>query len=862
MKVQKSLGVDEIYEQVKGRGLVLSTEAPLVDALNRRVKEPGLGRFAVTPKRLVYNETGKRLMDKRDLFHLLVRETEMGLKQASYLLENAISCWMETGEVESITGYRRFKSDAMKKVVELLKNTDNIFRAMESFEIEEKDVVVVGIHQFNGLDLKVLPDSYDVLDIFAEDKIELPEFSVFNSEVEIVRAVRDNIDPDNPNRFALVMEPGSSYQPLIETMLDAEGVPYMVQRELRESLGLRDFLSLCRTADSVKSSKVRDLQPVLRFLGIEVPIEYNEQYAKDLDIEELDEFKDFLDKIQGRTLSEVLEEFGDVYERDLGGIEEVFESLGIEDKTPNEEILNALELYLDIFEVPFEEIKKKSVLFVSPKNVAWVDRPVVFHIGMDSDWVCDVPKRPWIDKDKKEETNLTNFKILLQNTNSYYMVQDTYLSESVTPCFYFNELTTDNFDSFVDLNHSRYNHPSEDKKKKFKKKQIDIQPDKETTISQSSLNRLTQCPRNYFFSKLISSIDRDFFRKGNLFHDFAEFYVNHPDFVEEGRNKLVDLMVDEMKPLVDDLDLPILRTEFMVGTDNIIKYLKEEGFSGSKPQDCYREKTDNFFSKATGRTIDVEITEMWFEDPDLGARGIIDLVKDEGHLVDYKSGRRKSPGDVVKRSNLDLLEDDPNFQAILYLSYLRKQRPRQKLKFTFFHFLDNIDDKISGTADYKDNICTLTYFPCTFEEQIKRRETFQSLLGRSKKRTGFLKDLGYSSFKEALDEFEVPRQLQYDKRRLVEEKVDDLRRRFSAYFDIGHRKDYTENQIQGICAGILKNLVDFRRKNYFKEDLDAFDEFLEKKIEELNDYKKSRFPVGDVDLDKIDNKDLILKGVY
>ena len=47
MKVERGLGVDEIYEEVKDYDLVLSVDAPLVDALKKRVDEAKLGKFAV-----------------------------------------------------------------------------------------------------------------------------------------------------------------------------------------------------------------------------------------------------------------------------------------------------------------------------------------------------------------------------------------------------------------------------------------------------------------------------------------------------------------------------------------------------------------------------------------------------------------------------------------------------------------------------------------------------------------------------------------------------------------------------------------------------------------------------------------------
>ncbi|MFB6217041.1 MAG: hypothetical protein ABEJ72_08765, partial [Candidatus Aenigmatarchaeota archaeon] len=136
--------------------------------------------------------------------------------------------------------------------------------------------------------------------------------------------------------------------------------------------------------------------------------------------------------------------------------------------------------------------------------------------------------------------------------------------------------------------------------------------------------------------------------------------------------------------------------------------------------------------------------------------------------------------------------------------------------------------------------------------------TYEYMLGSSKKRTEFLKSLGYRNYREIFENLDVPEKAQYDKYEIIKEKVEDLKEKMRKYFDIGRGEDYTERQLTKRCKGVLKQLVSFRTENYFKEDLDRFEDFLEEKIDELNRYKKNRFPVGDIDPDSIDNRDLIL----
>jgi len=51
------------------------------------------------------------------------------------------------------------------------------------------------------------------------------------------------------------------------------------------------------------------------------------------------------------------------------------------------------------------------------------------------------------------------------------------------------------------------------------------------------LNSLALSPRLYYFEKLVSDGEDEKIEKGNIFHDYAEFYINHPEFVEGLANK-------------------------------------------------------------------------------------------------------------------------------------------------------------------------------------------------------------------------------------------------------------------------------------------------------------------------------------
>lgn len=859
LEVERALGVDEIYEKVKDYDLVLSVDAPLVDALKKRVEEPKLGKFAATPRRLVYAESGRELMGKREVFHEVVSRTDLGWREASHLLDKAVGCWQETGTLQNIFQYEGFDTEEMRKVVGVLRDTNNIFKAMDRFKIKGKDVAVVGLHQFNALDRGILPGDYDTVKLFQGGIKKLSDFKVFGSEVDIVETIRRNLEKLDPRDVAVVVDPESRYQPLLQSALEAEGISYTSRQNLRDDPHFRSFLTFCRTGMDKRRTLVRDIQPLLRYMDLEVPVEYNNQYVENLNLDGLEEFEGLLDKVRDSSFSEAVRLFEEKSGADMDKLKEVLHEVGFEDVKVDEEKLNILEHYFDTFDVELDQ-EGYGVLFASPKSTAYIDKPVVFHVGMDASWSPESPDVPWVDRKEFDKEYLKNFKILVQNSGSHYLVQNKIMNKEVTPCLYINDIVEEQFDTFVDLPHKKYSTEEYKEGGGFEKEEISVEVKEEEVISQSSLNNLVQCPRRYYILELVNTADIDSMVKGSLLHDFAEFYVNHPDFVEdEGRDKFADMMVDEIRPYVDDLELELLRTDFLVGMESIISYLEEEGYEEVKVEGYDESGYGNFFADELGMSVKSSITEAWFENKEFGCKGKVDLIRNGRHIVDYKTGRKKSARGVVTSSNIDLFEDNPNFQALMYLAQHRTVNPGKKLKFTFYHLLENKDDMVRGEGDLSDNITTITYYPRTFGEQILEEEMYD-FLNSSNRRRELLESLTLKEYREVFEGMEFEREDTYDKDRMEEKYTEELESRCRPLLEVGRGEDVTENQLRKACRSILRKLVTARKENYFKEDIDRFEDFIQEKLDELNRYKKSSFPVGDIDLDEIRDRDLIFVG--
>ncbi|MFB6174793.1 MAG: PD-(D/E)XK nuclease family protein [Candidatus Nanohalobium sp.] len=855
MKVRKAKTLDQMYEEVREYDLVLTAEASTADSLKRRLDESKLGRFAATPQREAYGDELAEEDFKRDIFLRLVNEEGLPWKQASYLLSSVISCWQETGDLEAIKQHG-FEGEAVEKVIEVLRETDNPLQALEEHRISgEKDVAVIAPYQLNKLDRKILPEDYDEIGLFTEEEQELPEFNVFNSSNALIQALKENIENVGPENAGVVVDPSSGYQSLLESTLEASDIPYLKQQDLSEDEDLRTFLSLVRTGLSSKRVRVKDIRPVLQELNVPVSAAESEKFVEDLE-SGLEDFREFFMMMEHLPFEEVVRKYEEFTNRGLEPVKSILEELDIEDEMVSEGRLNQIEYYLDSF-APSEEIEEDGVLFADPKKVSRVDRPVVFFVGMESDWRQEPENLAWVDQEKREKENLKDFESLLQSGKPVFMVQDKQMGEDVKPCFYLNQLLEEEFINFRELPHKRVRPGKEEYGNGFEREGLGIETSEVEVLSQSSLNNFAMSPRFYYVSELVSDVDEEALEKGNLFHDYAEFYVNYPDFMDEkGDREVVEFMLESIRPYADDLDLEKLETEFRVGIKNIRNFVKTRDVS-RKEIDGYekKERDENVFAEKYERPVRSEITEMWFEDSELGGKGKLDFIQDRQNLVDYKSGRRKSEKKVVKKSKVALHGDEryPNFQAPMYLAYHRKQVPGEELNFTFFHFLDNLGEEVTGDGEMEDNVVTVTYYPEKFSEKVASNQAFELLIkdvAKSNDRRKTLEKLGCHQFKKFMEENEFPKT--HDRKEVL---ASQFAEDFKAYArkEVGDYK-YVRNGVESA----LKKLVDFHMENYFRDDIDLFEEFLQEKLDELNEYRGSRFPL-DAKADDLPDRDLIVK---
>ncbi|WP_049982426.1 PD-(D/E)XK nuclease family protein [Halorubrum sp. BV1] len=859
MSFLRAKPIDDLYEEVAGYDLVVVPDAPLASALNRRIDRPHLGSFAITPRRLA---AGRREeAEDRIAFLELIEQTDLDWKRGAYAIGNILQCWEHHGRLEAILDYDAYVDTATRQAVEYIADLETTSRRLTEYRIDDdRDVAIVGYDQLTQLERSILPNDYDTYDTFGEQEFNHPRFHIFDSSTAIVDTVVDAVTEENAGDVAVVLDQGSEFSALIESAFEADDIPFYGGPGFVDDPDNRTFVQLLRAGHGGTDTRVGEIRPLLARLDVSLDVEHDEKRLYELDDRELDWVVDFCDHIENRTFAEALDRFEDRADCRLDAFRDELETLGIADTRATERAVDQLVFYLQSYEVPVDR-ENKGVLLADAKSAAYVDRPVVFYLGLDEDWTHSAPRRPWVDQDAQYTRNIQQFQLLLQSgATQYYLVQDAKGGSPVTPCLYFEELLDEEFERFSDLPSETHTRRFDRPGGGFEKEPVDATTSEVSTISQSSLGTYVNSPRDHFFSRLVDGPDKDYFKEGNLFHDFAEFYIHHPNFVDEDViDDVVEYILEETRPFVRSVDETTRRTKYRAGLETIVAFFEENTPVDGEFLTTTSDWGRNVFAERFDRPVDSPITERWFENDDLGLKGKIDLIHSPSRLVDHKSGRRKRASQVVKNSSLDPPSDSPNFQALLYLTHWRSQYPDQQLEFTFFHFLETLDDVVAGEVDLDDTLTTVSYHPMPFDEYARSKAFFDELIedgANNCQKT--LSQVDYEDYAAVFDETPLPETTDSDEL-ITSAFGEELTARMKNC--VGDYK-YVESG----CKQAMRQLTRVRGQAFFEDDLDAFEAFVDERLEELNRRRagEERFPVeglgGEPNYRYVDNRDLLLEG--
>ncbi|MFC7326085.1 PD-(D/E)XK nuclease family protein [Halorubrum rutilum] len=849
----------QLYDEVNSYDRVITPDGPLASALNRQLDRSHLGPFAIPPRRLA---VGRRQESEDRLAFLgMIANEDISWKRCAYAVGNILQCWEHQGSHEAIFEYDAYVDEATQRAVERIGDLETASMKLTTDTIDsDLDVVVVEPEMLTQLERAYLPTEYDTVSLFADTEFELPPFRIHESPTAIIETVVNAVTETNAENVGIVLDQESEYSPLIESALEAADIPFFGGPGFTDRSEHRLFLHLLRTAHRGTDTRISEIRSLLTAFDCDVADREADKRLHELDDDDLSWLIDFCHEIQEYTFSDALSVFEHRTDDTLEAFRTELDELGIADEPVTEARLDELSFYLQTYEVPVDR-DNEGVLLADAKSASYVGREVVFYLGLDDRWTHSAPRRPWVDQDAQFTRNLKSFQLLLQSgSQQHYLVQDATGGSPVTPCLYFEELLEQEYDRFSELPSTTHQLRSEPHDGAvFNTESVDVSPDPVETISKSSLNTYVNSPRDYYFSRIVDGPAKEYLTEGNLFHDFAEFYVTHPAVVDDAAlTDVVDLMLDEVRPLIRSVDEQTRRTEYRVSLETIVSYLDD-----NPPTDgaflTPSSSTENAIADYFGYDIESPVTERRFVDEDLGVNGMIDLVQSQTELLDYKSGSKNDANSIVQDAAIDNPSDEPDFQALLYLTYWRSQTPDKQLSFTFFYVTELVDDAIAGDVDLDDALTTVTYYPYSLTEHVRTEEFFEYLREEGAndcQKT--LSKIDYQTYAALFDA--APLAETADSDELIESEfgrtmIERLRS------EIGEFVYVTTGSKQ-----VMREIARQQKGAFFEPDLDAFESFVEERLTELNRRRTGDepFPIeglaGEPNYRRVDNRDLLLEG--
>jgi len=791
----------------------------------------------------------------------MIANEDISWKRCAYAVGNILQCWEHQGSHEAIFEYDAYIDEATERAVERIGDLETASMKLTNDTIDsDLNVVVVEPEMLTQLERAYLPAEYDTVSLFADTEFELPSFRIHESPTAIIETVVNAVTETNAENVGIVLDQESEYSPLIESALEAADIPFFGGPGFTDRSEHRLFLHLLRTAHRGTDIRISEIRSLLTAFDCDVANRDAEKRLHELDDDDLSWLIDFCHEIQEYTFLDALSAFEHRTDDTLDAFRTELEELGIANEFVTEARLDELSFYLQTYEVPVDR-DNEGVLLADAKSASYVGREVVFYLGLDDRWTHSAPRRPWVDQDAQFTRNLKSFQLLLQSgSQQHYLVQDATGGSPVTPCLYFEELLEREYDRFSELPSTTHLNRSEPRDGAvFDTEPIGESPEPVETISKSSLNTYVNSPRDYFFSRIVDGPEKDYLTEGNLLHDFAEFYVAHPAVVDDAAlTDIVDLMLDEVRPLVRSVDERTRRTEYRASLETIVSYLDD-----NPPEDgtflTPSSSNENAVADYFGYDIESPVTERRFVDEDLGVNGMIDLVQSESELLDYKSGSESNANSIVQDAAIDEPTDEPDFQALLYLTYWRSQTPDEQLSFTFFYVTELVDDAIAGDVDIDDALTTVTYYPGSLTDHVRTEEFFEYLREEgANKCQKILSKIDYQTYASLFDA--VPLVETTDSDELIESEFGQtMIARLKT--EIGEFKYVTTGSKQ-----VMREIARQQKGAFFEPDLDAFESFVENQLTELNRRRTGDepFPIeglaGEPNYRRVDNRDLLLEG--
>lgn len=423
MFIKNPKSIQELYDETKNYDLVITNDPTLAGALNSLINKPMIGRLAYTPKELgskysKYYPT-EPILSKPKVILEISKKLNKDIKTVHNAIEKILEIRNYTKNIEN-----HLNNDELEIYREFLK-LPTLERAMELFEPNKylpKNVAVIGYEFLNELDKEVLPESFKIIKVFKEDKKELNNFYIFDSEKDLGDKILELINRENENNIAIILDSDSEYNQIIKSKLYSKDINVVVKEYLKDNIQYRSFIDFLNISLNLESCYVRDLKPFLELLGYSIEHEYLNylfnKYVEGVN-QSLEEIYYFLKELPYKTFKDCIKLFEDHNIKLPQQLKTVLVELDLYNKTITYENIHTLSYYIDNFNIELN-YNKKGVLFRDCRDTAYIDKPICIYVGLDSSWTKQLPDLDCINRDKEEEINLNKFQILISQGNHQY----------------------------------------------------------------------------------------------------------------------------------------------------------------------------------------------------------------------------------------------------------------------------------------------------------------------------------------------------------------------------------------------------------------------------------------------------------
>lgn len=713
--------IDELYDEVKGYGLVITNDVALETALNARIETARIGELAITPRHLAAKVAarllGEPVISDLRLMSSISEDTGLSLRRVYSDIMNFREIRSHTMEVRPFLGTLASKEiyDAyavyptLEKAMGLMDPEDGSISQFLEGKGSNNTVAVIGPDLFDDLDKHCIPMESDIIEIFTDEEYAIPEIRMVGNDRQLAENAIDLITGD-PTDYAIVVSTQDSIADSVRSALYRRGLPFVNGMKVSDVPHVRDFIGFVSLALDFRTLRVRQVREIFSNYGGSLPPKTDNYLLSRVDpvYPKPVLLKDLMRRISegGVTYRDVKDTICNQMTKPQVSL--FLTELGMLDRTVDAETLaeirfaveNISELTLNVQK---PESERRGVLIADCKNSVYIDRPVVIYLGMEQEWNVPVVGRRYLDAERESEINAERLEALLQQGQSrLYCVNTSKNGEEPRPCLSFDIITKHPCNSFSDICGNivvgQWCAPPsgcEDRGSSVQHGIVDLSDldDSDTvaydkgSFSKSSFDSFVACPRRFMFHVLLPSPESDNTQFGNLIHSFAELYATHPDAVREaGMDVLVDIAAQRYaglsSPAMSDLD----RDRIRLAMNSIRAYI--DGLSISPPLDRPVTEDDrNPFMEELGITTTSSWCEKEHRMDDGHLYGVLDLMC--GSLViDYKTGKAMNSSDISKNMSLDPLASYPEFQPLIYLALARREHGTDA-EFDLFYAMDN-----------------------------------------------------------------------------------------------------------------------------------------------------------------------------